>query len=151
MKTLNPSDLVAVVDAIDPDAYAADDYVTAWIDMGTFQSLMGVVLAGALGSSATIDAKFEQAKDAAGTGVKDVADSDITQLTQAGTDDSDKQAVIELHAADLDLANEFTHARLSVTVGTATSDMGAVLLGLNPQYMPASDNDATSVAEIVTV
>jgi hypothetical protein len=150
MKTLPPSDRVAVVGVIDPDANGAATYTTDWISMSDFQSLMGVVMAGTLGASATLDAKFEQASDSSGTGAKDVTSAAITQLTQAGTD-SDKQAVINLNAEDLDLANEFTHARLSMTVGTATSDCSAIVLGLDARYAPASDNDASTVDEIVTL
>ena len=39
---------------------------------------------------------------------------------------------------------------LSVTVGTATSDLGAVVLGVYSRVLPASDNDQASVDEIVT-
>ena len=151
MKTLNPSDLAAVVGVIDPDAATADTYETGWIDAGQFQSIMAIVMAGTLGSSATLNAKFEQAQDDAGTGVKDVDGSAITGLTQAATDDSDKQAIIQLNAEDLDLANNFSHVRLSMTVGTATSDCGAVVLGMSPRYGPASDYDIDAVAEIVTL
>ena len=149
MKMLNPSDLAAVVGVIDPDANSAATYTTDWIDMSTFQMVMGIVMAGTPGASATLDAKFEQATDSGGSGVKDISGTDITQLTKAGSDD-DKQVVINLHADDLDLANDFTHARLSMTVGTATSDAGAVVLGMSPRYAPASDNDAATVDEIVT-
>lgn len=149
MKMLNPSDLAAVVGVIDPDANTAATYTTDWIDMSTFQMLMGVVMAGTLGASATLDAKFEQATDSSGTGAKDVSGTDITQLTKAGSDD-DKQVVINLHSDDLDLVNDFTHARLSMTVGTATSDVAALVLGMSPRYAPASDSDASTVAAIVT-
>ena len=150
MKTLNPSQLAAVVGAIDPDALAAATYTTGWISMSDFQSIMAVVMVGTLGASATVDAKLEQATDASGTGAKDVAGSDITQLTEAGSDD-DKQVVIECNAEDLDIALDFTHVRLSVTIGAATSDAGAVVLGMSPRYAPASDNDTATVSEIVTV
>lgn len=149
MKMLNPSDLAAVVGVIDPDANTAATYTTDWIDMSTFQMLMGVVMAGTLGASATLDAKFEQATDSSGSGAKDISGTDITQLTKAGSDD-DKQVVINLHSDDLDLANDFTHARLSMTVGTATSDVAALVLGMSPRYAPASDSDAATVAAIVT-
>lgn len=149
-KTLLPSQLAAVVGVIDPDAYAANTYTTGWIDMGQFQAVMAVVMAGTLGASATLDAKIEQASDSSGTGAKDVTGAAITQLTKAGSDD-DKQAVIELFGEDLDLVNGFTHARLSVTVGTATSDMGAIVLGMSPRYAPASANDLASVDEIVSL
>lgn len=149
-KSINPSEMAAIVGAIDPDAYTAATYETGWIDMSNFQTVMAVVMAGALGTSATLDAKLEQASDGSGTGAKDITGAAITQLTQAGSD-SDKQAVIECWAEDLDLANGFTHVRLSMTVATATSDCGAVVLGMNPRYGPASDYDAATVDEIVTV
>jgi len=134
----------------DPDAYSASTVTTGWIAMKDFGALMAVVMAGTLGSSATLDAKFEQASDGSGTGAKDITGAAITQLTQAGTD-SDKQAVINLRRDDLDMANDFTHVRLSMTVGTAASDAGAVVLAVDPNYAPASDNDASTVDEIVTI
>jgi len=145
---LKPSAQAAIVGAIDPDVTTASTVTTGWIDASEFKAFMGVVMAGTLGTSATVDAKFEQATDSSGTGAKDVSGTDITQLTQAGTD-SDKQAVINVTQEDLDIANSFTHIRLSVTVGTATSDAGALVLGFYPSYGPASDNDASTVDEIV--
>lgn len=145
---LLPSARAAVVGAIDPDAYAANDYSTGWINMAKFGSVLAIVMAGTLGSSATLDAKFEQATDSSGTGVKNVTGKAITQLTQAGTD-SDKQALINLFASDLDINGGFTHVRLTMTVGTATSDAGAVVLGLDPRSGAADDSDAATVDEIV--
>lgn len=148
-KTLRPSDMAAIVGVIDPDAYAAGTYTTGWISMSDFQSIMAVVSVGDMGASATIDAKLEQASDGTGTGAKDVNNGAMTQLTQVGPD-SNKQVAIQCYAEDLDLANEFTHARLSVTVAVAASDMSAIVVGSAPRYAPASENDLTSVAEIVT-
>lgn len=147
---LKPSDAVAVVGAIDPDVTPASTVSTAWVNMADWGALKAIVMAGTLGASATLDAKFEQASDGAGTGAKDVTGSAIAQLTQAGTD-SDKQAVIEVFADQLDINNGFTHLRLSLTVGTATSDVGALLLGFYPRKGAASDSDAATVDEIVTV
>lgn len=144
-----PSDRLAVVGSIDPDAYTASTVTSGWIAAANFERFMAVVMAGTLGSSATLDAKLEQASDGSGTGAKDVTGKAIAQLTQAGTD-SDKQAVINLNAEELDIDNGFTHFRLSMTVGTATSDAGAIVIALDPRYAPASDNDAASVDEIVT-
>lgn len=149
-KTVRPSDRAAVVGVIDPDAYGTGTETTGWIDMASFNEIMAVVMAGTLGASATLDAKIEQAQDASGTGVKDVAGAAITQLTKAGSDD-DKQAIINLWAEDLDVDNDFTHVRLSMTVGTAASDAGAVVLGMCERYGPASDGDLASVAEIVAL
>lgn len=145
---VKPSDRVAVVGNIDPDAYAASTVTTGWIDMAKFGAIMAIVQAGTLGSSATLDAKLQQATSAAGAGAKDITGKAITQLTQAGTD-SDKQAVINLFADELDINNGFTHVQLSMTIGTAASDAGAIVLGLDPRKDVASANDATTVDEIV--
>lgn len=148
MKALLPSDRAAVVGVIDPDALAADTYETGWISMSDFQSVMAIIMAGTLGSSATLNAKFEQGQGAAGANPQDVPGKAITALTQAGTD-SDKQAVLNCFADDLDLADGYDHVRLSMTIGAATSDAGALVLGFDARYEPASNNDLASVDEIV--
>ncbi len=142
------SELVGVVGNIDPDAYAASTVTTGWIAANKFAQFMAVVQAGDLGTSATLDAKLQQATDSSGTGAKDVAGKAITQLTQAGTD-SNKQAVINLRPEELDVEGGFDYFRLSMTVAVATSDAGAVVLGFGPRQGVASENDDTTVDEIV--
>ena len=144
-----PSEKVAVLGTIDPDAYTAATYTSDWANAGLFRKMLAIIEAGDLGTSATLDAKLQQAQDASGTGVKDITGKAITQLTQAGTD-SDKQALINLDASELDVDNGFEYVRISMTVATATSDCSAVLLGLEPRYGPANDNDLASVDEIVS-
>ena len=140
------SDQQRVVGVIDPDAYAADTYTTGWISMVDYRQIQAIVMAGDLGASATLDAKLEQAQDGLGTGAKDVAGKAITKLTQAGTD-SNKQAVINCRDDELDVDNDFTHVRLSLTVGTATSDAGAIVLATGARYGVGAD--LASVDEIV--
>lgn len=146
--TIRPSDAAAVEGNIDPDAYAAGTYTTGWIAAKDFDAFLAIVQAGDLGASATLDAKLQQATDGSGTGAKDIAGKAITQLTQAGTD-SNKQVLINLRADELDVTNDFDFFRLSMTIATAASDAGAIVLGFTPRYAPASDNDASTVDEIV--
>lgn len=141
------SERVAVVGVIDPDANAAGTLTTGWISMAKYGALLAVIMAGDLGVSATIDAKLQQAQDASGTGAKDITGKAITQLTQAGTDKSNKQAMINVRAEELDRNNGFTHVRLSMVTATATSDSGALVLGLDSRYGPP--DQGTSVAEII--
>lgn len=143
-----PSEAAAVAATIDPDAYTAGTYVSDYVDVSKFRRLMAVVMAGDLGTNATLDAKLRQATDASGTGVKDISGKAITQLTQAGSD-SDKQAVINLDQSELDIANGFAFVCLSMTVATATSDAGGLIMGFDAAIEPASDNDLSSVDEIV--
>lgn len=142
-----PSELAGVLANIDPDAYSTGTQTSSWVPAKDFMAYLAVIQAGTLGASATIDAKVEQAQDNSGTGAKDV--TSITQLTQADGD-SDKQALINVRPEDLDVANGFNHIRVSLTVGTASSDAAAMLLGFGPRHGPASDQDADSVDEIVT-
>lgn len=140
---------VGLVGAINPDVTVASTVTTGWIDAGVFQTYLAVVSLGTLGTSATVDAKLEQASDSGGTGAKDVTGKAITQLTQAGTDASDSEATISLRGTELDLVNEFTHFRLSVTVAAATSDIAGYVFGVDARTGLATDNDAATVLESV--
>jgi len=142
-----PTDRVAVLGAIDPDAYSNAAYETAWIDVELFGRVQALIMVGTLGSSATVDAKFRYNSIASDSGAADVSGAAITQLTQAGTD-SDKQAIINLNVDNLPEGAKFV--KLIVTIGTAASDMGAVVLGFDPRYSPASNYDAATVDEIVS-
>ena len=130
------SEQVAVAGRIKPDAAAAGTYTSGWIPIATYGALLAIVSAGDLGTNATVDAKLQQARDASGTGSKDVAGKAIVQMTQAGTDKSNKDVLINIRAEELDRNGGFTHVRLSLTVATAASDVGAIILGLSPRFKP---------------
>ena len=142
------SETGGIVGVVDPDVLTAAAHSTGWIDASEFETYMAIVQAGTLGSSATLDAKLEQATNSSGTGAKDITGKAITQLTQAGSD-SDKQAIINLRREELDTDNDFNHFRLTITVSTASSDGAGIMIGYGPRYGPASDNDLSSVDEIV--
>lgn len=147
---VHAADNAAVLAVIDPDAYGASTEVSDWVDASQFHQILAIVMAGTLGSSATLDAKLRQATSAAGAGAKDITGAAITQLTQAGTD-ADKQAIMSLDVDALDIAGGFRYVALSMTIGTATSDAAGLIIGLAPRVGPASDNDLASVDEIVRV
>jgi hypothetical protein len=145
--SLKPSQRVSIVGAIDPQS-ASTAKTSAWIDATTFHNYLAAITVGALGASATVDAKIQQATDASGTGAKDVTGKAITQLTKAGTDDN-KQVLINLKQEDLDINGAFKFFQLSITPATAASLIQAVVLGVDPRYGAATDNDATTVDEVV--
>jgi hypothetical protein len=138
------SELAAIVGVIDPDAYANAAYESGYVDMSKFESLMAIVMAGDLGSSATLDFKLQSA--VAASGGADITGKAITQLTQAGTD-SNKQAIINLRREEMTEGHRYVKAVM--TVGTAASDASAILIGINPRNAPASDNDIAAVDEII--
>lgn len=143
------SESQAIVATIDPDANAAGALTSDWVDMGDWERIQALILTGTLGSSATVDAKLQQATDSSGTGAKDITGKAITQMTQAGTDQSDDQAVINCTSAELDIAGGFNHVALVLTTGTATSDSAGVVLGMGARQGPASDQQLASVGEVI--
>lgn len=134
LSTIRGTERIAVLAAINPASQGAGTVTTGWVAVSTFDALLAVIQAGALGTAATLDAKIQQAKDATGTGVKDITGKALTQLTQAGTDKSNKQAVIGVRTEDLDVANDFAFVRLSITVATAASLMSAIILGIGARH-----------------
>lgn len=143
-----PSEKLAVVATIDPASLSANTYTSDWVDMADFEQVMAIILVGAMTTNGTFDAKLRQAKTDSGGSVKDITGKAITQLTEAGSD-ANKQVVLQAYQDELDVAGGFRYVALSVTTATAASLAGAVLLGLNPTYGPASDYDLASVDEIV--
>jgi len=139
------SELWAVIGVVDPDANTAAAYDTDEIDMSLWHRIQAVVLAGTLGSSATLDFKLQDASSSGGS-FSDITGKAITQLTQAGTD-SDKQSIVNCRFDELNTDGRYVKGVM--TVGTATSDCACIILGM-PRFAPASDNDISSVDEIVS-
>jgi hypothetical protein len=142
-----PSEITALLGTIDPVSQAAGTVTSGWVSMAGFFKLMAVIHTGVLGASATVDAKLQQATDSTGTGAKDITGKAITQIVKASGDN--KQAIINLGGAELDVAGGFGYVRLSMTVGTAASLIAAELWGSNPRYADASAYNQAAVVQIV--
>ena len=140
-----PSESLALLATLDPASQAAGTVTTGWVDAGQFFSLMAILKAGVFGASGTVDAKLQQATDSAGTGAKDVTGKAITQLVAAGG--NNRQAIINIKAADLDVEGGFRYVRLSVTVGTAATLIDAVVWGCMPRMVPVTNQ--AGVAQVV--
>lgn len=141
------SESLAVVDCIDPDAYGTGAVNGDVIDMKHHRRVLFVVMAGDLGSSATLDFAVNGDTASNGSFATAITGKAITQLTQAGTD-SDKQALVEVTAEQV-AAQGLRYIRGTMTVGAATSDCGVVTLADFSRYSPASEYDLSSVDEIV--
>ncbi len=143
---IKPSDEVTILDKIVPVSQGAGTVTTGWVSAALYNKLLALIACGVLGAAATVDAKLQQAQDGAGTGAKDVPNSNLTQLVKA-TDDN-KFSMINLDPAKLDVANGFCFIRLSITVGTAASLIYGALIGLNPRYGVAAQG--TGFKEAIT-
>jgi hypothetical protein len=141
------SELISIVATIDPASVAVGTVTTGWVSVANFHALVASIQTGALGTSATLDAKLQQALDSSGTSVKDITGKALTQIVKATGDN--KQALINVKPEELDTVNGFGFVRLSITVGTAASLAGAQILGVNPRYATADALNQTAVAQIV--
>ena len=123
---------------IDPDAYTPATVNGAWVSLADFTEAAAILMIGAIGAGATLDAKLQQAQDATGAGAKDVTGSAIARQTQAGGD-GDQILTLPLRASQLDIANAFTHLRLQVTTAGANVDYGAVLVRAGAAQRPQTN------------
>lgn len=147
---LKPSQRAAIVGVIDPQS-SSTAKSSGWIPAVAFHNFMATIAVGAIGSSATVDAKIEQANAAnGGDVVKDVVGKAITQLTKAGGDDS-KQAVINVKQEDFDFANGFKWFRLTITPAVAASLIDGKVFGFDPRYGFASDSDNRAASQAQTI
>ncbi len=143
-----PSDDIALLGVIDPDAYATGAFNTDWCAAEYFNSFFAVCSVGIIVTSGTVDFKLQQATSSTGAGSKDITSANITQLT---TGDNDEQSWINIRADQLDVANNFDFIRGVMTVTTAGADSAAYIYGYKAESGPASGHDLASVGEIVTV
>ena len=143
-----PSEHISVLATIDPASAGPATVNTGWVSAANFFAFLAFIDVGAFGASATIDAKFQQATDNAGTGVKDIVPAKaITQLLAAGG--NNRQAMVNMKAADLDVEGQFKFIRLSVIIGTAATQVSALLLGFYPRYEDGAQFNQASVAQVV--
>ena len=141
------SELLAILATIDPASQAVGTATTGWIAIAGFNTLLAVIQTGVLGSSATVDAKVQQAQDSTGTGAKDITGRAITQIVKATGDN--KQLLINVKPEELDTVNGFGFVRVTVTVGVAASITSAQLLGVNPRYAPADVGNQAAVVQVI--
>ena len=142
-----PSERIAVLATYDPGSIAASTVTTGWVDAGQVLQILAIINTGVMGASGTLDAKLQQATDNAGTGAKDITGKAITQVVKASGDN--KQVLINLKGQELDVTNGFRYVRLSMTIGTAASIVGAYLLGCMPRFGPASALNQAATVQIV--
>jgi hypothetical protein len=141
------SEMLAVLGTIDPATQAAGAVSTGWISVANHLGFLALVQTGVLGTSATVDAKLQQALDSSGTGAKDISGKAITQIVKATGDN--KQVLVNVKPEELDTVNGFGFVRVTVTVGVAASITSAQLLGVNPRYAPADVGNQAAVVQVI--
>lgn len=141
------AEALSLLGTIDPVSQGVGSVSTGWLSAANHERFMAIIQTGVLGAAATLDGKLQQATDSSGTSAKDITGKAITQIVKATGDN--KQALINLRAEELDLANNFTYFRLTLTVAAAASLVGASVFGGVPKNMPASALNQAGVVQNV--
>ena len=137
-----PSERAAVVARTNPANINNSTVLSDAVDMSKFHEAMFIILIGAC--DAAITAKLTES-DASGGTYTDITGKAITAL---GGSDDNKQVVINLKSSDLTPSKRYV--KLSITCANGTTNIvGSVALGMKPRFGPSSDDDLTTVAEIV--
>jgi hypothetical protein len=134
----------ATIAVIDPANNGTGETFSDEWDMSLWSRIQAVVQVGSMASTATLDFKLQDSSSSGGS-LSDITGKAITQLTEAGSDD-DKQAIINLRFDELN--EDARYCMALMTIGTGAVNSSAIILGL-PRYYPASDNDISTVDEIV--
>lgn len=150
-----PSEVMALVSCIDPDAYApAASIAGDVIDMADWHCLMAVLMIGDLGTAGTVSLAFHQATTSGGSysAISGAATSTYDQTDSPNP--SNQQVLLDLRAEDLTDTYRYVKPILTVTDETspssATSDVAVAVFGVFPKNGIASASDLASVDEIVS-
>lgn len=154
------SEGLAVLATINPSSQAVGTAYTGWVPMANVRRILALIQVGTFGASATVDASVDQAQDAAGTGAKGiggpggvmgliVGGSRPKAITLLAAGGDNVQALIDVDATELDVANGYGFVQLSITVGVAATQTAALILGGSARYEPASAFNSPSVVQVV--
>lgn len=134
------SQQLAVIGQYNPASIAASTVLSASIDMAKYRRLLVIVQCGVLGASATVDVKLTQAATSGGS-YTDISGKAITQLVKASNDNS----VVKIDLAAEELTQGQRFVKVSITVGTAASILGVIVLADDGRYHPQGDDLAAVV------
>jgi len=142
--TSQPSERVIVTGAGDPQT-VNNTTISASIDMSKFAEAMFILQAGNIPPAGSVQGKLQEDSASNFATASDISGKGMTNL--ADTDDN-KQVIFNLKAEELGSGKRY--ARLLVTGSAHANILACLALGLRPHYGPASDDKASTVAQIVT-
>ncbi len=140
------SERIAVAAVVEPGALTVGAKSSGWVDMRLYNRLLGIISTGTLGIAATVDGKWVQADNSSGTNPQDSNITALTQIVKASGDN--KQAVMNFNPEQSDYPTK-PFVKLVVTVGAATSDAAAFVLGIDSRHKPVTDLDPATVVQVV--
>ena len=152
------SEKCAILATIDPASLTAASYDTDIIDMKYWRRVVIIVLAGVLGNNGTLQVavKVNTANSTSSPTPTTITGKAFTASTFSGSGSgtaggTNHQGIIEVTAEECENALDFgRYLFATLTVGTATSIAGLVILGCDARYGPATDYDLSDVKEVIS-
>ncbi len=143
---------LSVADVLNQQAVNNASVQSAGLDMSKFRRAMYIIQAASLGAAGTLDGRLQSCFEANfASGVHNVANSNLTQITTSTTPGNNAIATIEVRDDELTAGDRYL--RLQLTGGGNAITVGAVGLGGEGDEKPANKNDlnTTYLSQRVTV
>lgn len=150
------SDRVALIGRISPNALTAATYTSDVFDFSKYDRVFAALATGDVGNNGTVNVQAYAVATNANSGGTAITGKTFTASNFTGSGSgtaggSYHEGVIEVDGLDAKaVLATARYGYFTLTVGTATSDATLLIFGLDPKYAPASDNDLSTVLEIVT-
>lgn len=140
-------DKVAIVGTVDPASFAAGSYNSTVIDLQKYHKVVFLIQTGVLGASATVDFGIYADTASGGSFATLATGKALTQVVKATGDNT--QYMVEVNGNDLRIQG-FRYVRGKLTVGTAASIVGVIILATEFNYGTADKNAAATVKQIIS-
>ncbi len=141
-----PSERIAVVGTVDPQTVANAAVLTDAVDMALWHEVIFVLALGDMAAE-TIDFGIYESATSGGSYTA-ISNKAATQLAAHASNNDNKQIVISVKASQLSAGMRYIKGR--AITGNSTGGPACILaLGLKPRYGPGSDDDLSSVVQIV--
>lgn len=137
---------VALVARIDPQTVVNSEVFTDVIDFGAMQQVAAICALGNMAAE-TIDFRFYSC-DSNGSNAALVTGKAATQLAANASNNDNKQLVINVRDTDL-LASGKQYGKFGLVTGNTAGGPAAVLVLGRPRQGAGTDNDLSSVLQIV--
>jgi hypothetical protein len=148
-----PSENVALLATIGPDAISQGESDSAVVDMSRFHALLVTLAVGSLGTADRASVRLQSST------TEDGVFADIAGKSCDWLDAENTQALINLAADELTVGHRYVKAVLSIdgdaddensiSEGEGLVDAAVILQGFFPRYAPASQFNNDDVVEVV--
>ncbi len=131
--TMKLTEALAFDVIVAPQDVGTADVTGSWIDVSNCKRFVVLAKAGAVTAAKVLTVQLRQAKDAAGTGAKDLG-APVTAVGAGGNPPTDVE--IERYSGDLDATNGFTHVTAVLGIDENAKLGAAYVVRGDRRYVP---------------